>query len=1140
MNPKGNKNDPNAKTQKDVGTTILDQDALSYSDENPAQCSDDVCYEKGASILGTYRVESDVIESGGMGRVWRVHHTLWNVDLAMKRPRAAYFSDENDKQNFIRECDTWIKLGLHPNIVSCYYVRQIDGIPTIFSEWMDGGDLAHAIRDGSLYQGLARNPARVRERILDIAIQFARGLHYAHEAREEDGTPKAIIHQDVKPGNVLLSKNGDVKVADFGLARARAASAILNQNQVNGEAIHTPAQTMICQSSGYTPAYCSPEQMEAKPLSRRTDLYSWAVSVMELYIGARFWANGVVAGLACRNFFDQAKVPLSAPMSNLLTRCLAAEPDDRPHDFGLVIAELRAIYRMETGNDYPREASQAASDTADSLNNRALSMLDIEKPEEAEALWIHALQSSPGHVASVFNQSIHLWRTGKILDREARLRIAVVDPNAAESIAEEGIVATKIFDFSALFTKYDSATLLSELDGVLYCLIGNTSGFVTCYHVSTQKSLWSKSFHSSSYNMNFCSGGGVLGLVKSPNSRCFFSFGGDGIVNRIDLLSGDILSRFDTDSIYHPPKYVNYKVVSLSVSLNGALVACLTNRGTDEDAMLLLNAETLDLVQSFRDPTGELKSLCFLPNGQWIASDGAKTLSVWDQTTGCIQTKSVDMDISGLKVCSDGTVLACNNAGVVMCLDSAGHAKSTLALAHGALRGLQVGNSDFGIASFDEIIVFDTRTPGHARVLPGGGSAISVSGAFAATTSGVFALSVKDNLDYILCGVETYQETDSQNKRFTSAIRTGYHALERRDLRQAQEQLYLARQIRPEDIACIQLNDAIGCYGKRIGIQTIYQINASMEHPYPVVNCQINHKKDAVVTLCQEGLVRLYSCDGVLQNSWYVKDASLKRAYFSADDQSIIIIGTEDAYWIDRRSNRVQSFESPYRYVTQNLRIGILPGNEKGSLNVFEREKETLLSSIDDCGGVITKAIEQNDKLYLFTTDRVGALDTFLHSILVISLQTGKLEENYRFSARAVDQVSTAFQVHQLYCVDAKGQTFGGKIYKNRPAVVSSREVHVSGSIRYPTDRGLIAAFEKSTAAIMDATMSEDGGFLFVANAEGAVTVFDIFGQKQALLLPAHTKQITCVSLEESFLATCGCDGHLKLWSIVWEYSIPE
>ena len=1140
MNPKGKKNDPSAETRKDGGTTILDQKALSSGDENVSRGSDNVCYEKGATILGTYRVESDAIESGGMGRVWRVHHTLWNVDLAMKQPRAKFFIGEDSKQNFIRECDTWIKLGLHPNIVSCYYVRLIDGIPTIFSEWMDGGDLAHAIRDGSLYQGLARNPARVRERILDIAIQFARGLHYAHEARAEDGMPKSIIHQDVKPGNVLLTKNGDVKVADFGLAHARAASSISKKDLMGGEAKHTPVQTMISHSGGYTPAYCSPEQIEAEPLSRRTDLYSWAVSVMELYVGDHPWANGVVAGLACRCFFDQAKVPLSAPMADLLARCLAAKSDDRPHDFGLVIAELRAIYRMETGNDYPREASQAASDTADSLNNRALSMLDIGKPQEAEALWIRALQSSPGHAASVFNQSIHLWRTGKILDREARLRIAIVDPNAAESIAEEGIIANKIFDFAALFTKYDSATLLSEVDGVLYCLVGNTSGDIACYEVPTQKRLWSKSFHSSSYNMNFCSGGGVLGLVNSPDPYCFYSFGGDGAVNRIGLLSGEILSRFHTDSVYHPPKYFSYKIVSLSVSFNGALVACLTNRGADEDAMLLLNAGTLDLVQSFRDPSGELKSLCFLPSGQWIASDGAQALSIWDQTASCIQTNSVDMEVSGLRVCSDGTILACNNAGVVTCLDSTGHVKSTLALAHGAFRGLQVGNSDFGIASFDEVIVFDTRAPGHARVISGGGIAISVSGAFASTTSGVFALSVKNNLDYILCGVETYQETDSQNKRFTSAIHAGYSALERRDLRQAQEQLYLARQIRPENIACIQLNDAIGRYGKRIGIQTIYQINAKMEHPYPVVSCQINHARDAVVTLCQEGLIRLYSRDGVLQSSWYVKDSSLKQAYFSADDQTIIIIGVDDSYWIDRRSNQVQSFESPYRYVTQNMRIGILPGKENGSLNVFERKQETILASIEDCGGIITKAIEQGDKLYLFTTDRVGALDTFLHSVLVINLKTGKTEENYHFSARAVDQVSMTFQVHQLYCMDAKGQTFGGKIYKNRPAVVSSHEVHVSGSIRYPTDRGLIAAFEKSNAAIMDATMSGDGDFLFVANAEGVVTVFDVFCKKQAFILPAHTKQINRVSLEESFLATCGCDGHLKLWSIVWEYSIPE
>ncbi|MEA4915866.1 MAG: protein kinase, partial [Christensenella sp.] len=957
---------------------------------------------------------------------------------------------------------------------------------------------------GSLYEGLEDHPALVQERILDIAIQFARGLYYAHESRDDSGNPQKLIHRDVKPGNVLLSKSGEVKVSDFGLTKA--VTQPLQGNPADG--------TKGSCFKG-TPAYCSAEQMDEKPLTLQTDLYSWAVSVMEMYRGSHPWANGVVAGIGCRKYFEEAKVPVSSAMADLLERCLAARPDDRPRDFGLVIAELRAIYRMVTGKDYPREASQSAADTADSLNNRALSMLDLGKPEEAEKFWERALQSSPGHPASVFNQSIHLWRAGKILDREARLRIAVVDPNAAEALAEEGIVATKIFDFSDLFTKYYSATLLSKLDGGLYCLIGDTSGFISCYDVSTQKNLWSKSFHKSSFNMNFCSGGGVLGLVKSPDPRCFYSFGGDATVNRIDLISGDVLSRFNTDSVYHPPKYVSYKVVSLSASFNGALVACLTNCDADENSLLLLNAATLDLIQSFRDPSGELKSICFLPNEQWIASDGAQALSIWEQTAGCIQSFSVSTEVKGLKVCSDGTVLVCNDAGGLMRIDGAGTIKSTLALAHGVFRGLQVSDSGFGIASFDESIVFDAHMPGHARIIPGGGPAISVADRYAATTSGVFSLSVQQNADYLLCGVETYQETDSQNKRFVNALRAGYAALERYDFQQAQEQLRLARQIRLEDIACIQLNDAIGRYGKRIGIQTIYQINAKMEHPYPVIGVQINHAKTAVVTLCQEGLIRLYSKEGVLQNSWKIENDALNLAYFSAEDRAVIAIGTDGSYWIDLLTNQIQPLMGQLRYLTQNARLDILSGKEKGSLDILDREKSTILASIEDCGGIILKAVEQEDKLYLFTTDRVGALDTFLHSILVISLQTGKAEANYHFSTRAVDQAPVTFQVHSLNCVDSEGRNFGGKIYKNRPTVISTRESHTNRGKRYPTNRSLTAAFEKSDSAITDTAFSSDGNFLFVANAEGVITVFDVAGQKKAFSLRAHTEKIYCIALEE-------------------------
>lgn len=353
--------------------------------------------EQGASLLDTYRVKSNVIE-GGMGGVWRVHHTGWNVDLAMKRPKAILFQSEKQKENFIRECDAWIKLGLHPHIVSCYYVRRIGDIPTIFSEWMEGGSLKNAIEDGMLYEGNAA------ERILDIAIQFVRGLHYAHE--------QGLIHQDVKPDNLLLTKDWDAKVADFGIAKARATLTVLDAD------IPTDA-TMFSASGGYTPAYCSMEQMNGEQLTRRTDIYSWAVSVLEMYLGNRLWQNGVIAGAACEEYFSDAKVTIPQKMQELLSECLNAKEAARPRDFAEVEKRLLEIYREEVGEEYPRPVSKAAADTADSLNNRALSYIDLGKADEAEMLWKRALLSDQSHASSLYNFGLYKWRKGETDDRAA-------------------------------------------------------------------------------------------------------------------------------------------------------------------------------------------------------------------------------------------------------------------------------------------------------------------------------------------------------------------------------------------------------------------------------------------------------------------------------------------------------------------------------------------------------------------------------------------------------------------------------------------------------------------------------------------------------------------------------------------------
>ena len=387
------------------------------SGEAAGRSSDDVVPEtfsnevirKGNEILKTYEVCSEAI-CGGMGSVWRVHHKGWNVDLAMKRPQPRFFSEggERRKKEFVSECENWINLGLHPGIVSCYYVREIGGIPTIFSEWMEGGSLKNRIDDGTLYEGLKDE---VEARILDIAIQFAEGLHYAHESEGH------LIHQDVKPDNLLLTGSWEAKVADFGLAKARR-QLLDNPEDAAGQKPEKtsglPADaTHVAPTGGYTPAYCSGEQLRGEKLTRRTDIYSWAASVLEMYLGSRPWKNGSEARRVFAGYSGKLRVRIPDLLEDLLMSCLADNPDDRPHDFAVIMEDLKRIYLETCGEEYPHKVSEAAADTADSLNNRALSFLDLNKPEEAERLWKKALNDNRGHPQSVYNYGVYRWMHGK-------------------------------------------------------------------------------------------------------------------------------------------------------------------------------------------------------------------------------------------------------------------------------------------------------------------------------------------------------------------------------------------------------------------------------------------------------------------------------------------------------------------------------------------------------------------------------------------------------------------------------------------------------------------------------------------------------------------------------------------------------
>jgi serine/threonine protein kinase len=159
------------------------------------------------TILDLYKVKDRF--KGGFGEVYRVHHPGWNIDLAMKVPRPDQFKTLAQVEAFEHEAENWVNLGLHPHTVSCYYVRRDQDSPLVFVEYVPGGSLEDWIKSRKLYEG---GPQAALKRILDIAIQFAWGLHYAHK--------QELIHQDVKPQNVMMTEDGIVKVTDFGLAKA--------------------------------------------------------------------------------------------------------------------------------------------------------------------------------------------------------------------------------------------------------------------------------------------------------------------------------------------------------------------------------------------------------------------------------------------------------------------------------------------------------------------------------------------------------------------------------------------------------------------------------------------------------------------------------------------------------------------------------------------------------------------------------------------------------------------------------------------------------------------------------------------------------------------------------------------------------
>jgi serine/threonine-protein kinase len=250
---------------------------------------------------------------GGMGTVWLGHPEGAPDQLcAIKTVSAQYAADPRVCTMFIKEASLAAAID-HPNVVHLYDVGVEDDVPFFVMEWIDGFSLRQVAR--TVTDTGERVPPSIA---LRIAADLCGGLHAAHELHGDDGEPLGLVHRDVSPHNVLVTREGVAKLIDFGVAKARDLA--------------TGSDQSVCGGLKGKVRYMAPEQALEKSIDRRADLFSVGAVVYQLLTGrAPFEGPNELAIINALLSTAPVYVPedLPEPVQWILRRALARRPEQR-------------------------------------------------------------------------------------------------------------------------------------------------------------------------------------------------------------------------------------------------------------------------------------------------------------------------------------------------------------------------------------------------------------------------------------------------------------------------------------------------------------------------------------------------------------------------------------------------------------------------------------------------------------------------------------------------------------------------------------------------------------------------------------------------------------------------------------------
>jgi len=275
---------------------------------------------QGDVIAGRYKVIEE-LGKGGMGMVYKAEDTRLRRTVALKFLPPELTRNEEARKRFIQEARAASALD-HPNICTIHEIDEAgSGQVFISMAYYVGGSLKEKLEEGVL---------KIEE-VLDVAIQAAQGLAKAHE--------KGIVHRDIKPANLMLTGDGLVKIADFGLAK------------LSGQACLTFPGTIMG-----TAAYMSPEQSQGEAIDQRTDIWSLGVVLYEMLTGQRPFKGeneqSVIYSILHRRPEPMAKLQAGIPvrLEQVVKKALAKSPDKRYRSAGEMLQELQSIKKeLEAG-----------------------------------------------------------------------------------------------------------------------------------------------------------------------------------------------------------------------------------------------------------------------------------------------------------------------------------------------------------------------------------------------------------------------------------------------------------------------------------------------------------------------------------------------------------------------------------------------------------------------------------------------------------------------------------------------------------------------------------------------------------------------------------------------------------------------